>query len=137
MLFVIKRICRSIRTRSARGTGKPWQMVRKWPLRSNGRQPNGIAQLDGTGKVPESQLPPQQVIPDASASQKGIVQLSNSTNSDDFRLLHHDPRLIFLHDTGHVFTHICKWLCAHRAHQKDGQSHKLSTFLYNYFNPFF
>lgn len=46
-------------------------------------QPNGIAELDATGKVPESQLPPQQDIQDASLSQKGIVQLSNDTDSLD------------------------------------------------------
>jgi len=46
-------------------------------------QPNGIAQLDAAGKVPESQLPPQQEIQDATLSQKGIVQLSNDTDSLD------------------------------------------------------
>ena len=49
-------------------------------------EPNGIAQLDKTGKVPESQLPPQQEMQNASTSQKGIVQLSNSTNSNDITM---------------------------------------------------
>ncbi|WP_313583369.1 tail fiber protein [Lacrimispora sp.] len=46
-------------------------------------KPNGIAQLDAAGKVPESQLPPQPEIRDATLSQKGIVQLSNATDDYD------------------------------------------------------
>lgn len=39
-------------------------------------QPNGVASLDGTGKVPSSQLPPAGATPDATATSKGIVQLA-------------------------------------------------------------
>jgi hypothetical protein len=37
---------------------------------------NGLASLDGTGKVPAAQLPAGQTVSDATASAKGIVQLA-------------------------------------------------------------
>lgn len=43
--------------------------------------PGGVATLGEDGKVPQSQLPPQQQIQDASLTQKGIVQLSDSVTS--------------------------------------------------------
>lgn len=37
---------------------------------------NGVASLDGTGKVPSAQLPAATAPPDASASEKGLIQLA-------------------------------------------------------------
>lgn len=36
----------------------------------------GVASLDGTGKVPASQLPPAGAVPDADATTKGVLQLA-------------------------------------------------------------
>lgn len=38
--------------------------------------PNGVASLDGDGKVPDAQLPASAAPPDASASEKGLIQLA-------------------------------------------------------------
>ncbi|MFE0394762.1 phage tail protein [Paenibacillus lactis] len=48
----------------------------------NKNRPDGYAGLDNTGKIPTELLPDDQeiVLPDASLTQKGIVQLSNATN---------------------------------------------------------
>lgn len=37
---------------------------------------NGVATLDGTGKVPSAQLPPAGTTPDATTTTKGVVQLA-------------------------------------------------------------
>lgn len=44
-------------------------------------QPGGVAGLDDEGKIPAGQLPPQQEIPYATLTQRGIVQLEDSITS--------------------------------------------------------
>jgi len=43
---------------------------------ANKAQPNGYAPLDGSGKVPSSNLPPAGSVPDATTTSKGVVQLA-------------------------------------------------------------
>ncbi|ETT58170.1 phage tail protein [Paenibacillus sp. FSL H8-0457] len=54
----------------------------KVELLGNKGKPGGYAGLDNTGKIPPELLPDGQeiVLPDASLTEKGIVQLSNATN---------------------------------------------------------
>ncbi|RAR39686.1 hypothetical protein DP091_29765 [Paenibacillus sp. MDMC362] len=54
----------------------------KVELIGNKGKPGGYAGLDSTGKIPPELLPDGQeiVLPDASLTEKGIVQLSNATN---------------------------------------------------------
>ena len=58
------------------GSVTPAKLSQSYALTSEKGSAGGIATLDGTGKVPSSQLPASGATPDATTTTKGVVQLA-------------------------------------------------------------